>query len=759
MLSITDLNGTTEPIVDYKSLVRKSAVNGERSLSFYMPKTELNQYAYPLIDSNSSVELDGHEYIIKSLQERTVGRAPVKTVTAIHSFFIELLEDHRYEILSTGDKTINQVMSFIFTGTNWTFSVIDSFDTETFEEFGNDNPLALFNQAIEKFEAEFDIVGNQVRIVKKLGSLIDMQFRFNHNIKTFQKDIDANNIYTYIKGLGKKLDDPYILDKLEDYSSRTGTWLDLNDPYHATEKVGATFSYSFTGTKIAFRYMVDDKGGMWEFVLDGNDTKKISTWGKKTGELTTVLFDGLESKNHTLIATFKGDDPNNKPSTGKGKSRGYVAHGTRKTFDVYRNRVGDEVYSCVAEYTSPEASKYPRLKHAPPYQSDTATSSAALLKELKAQLKDKPDMTISLEYTILKDAGYTGNPSIGDIVPTIYEPLNVDLDLRVIEVEDYPRMNSTDPEIPPKVTLSTSKNSFVKSVMNYQKAVLDKIYDESSKKLRYNVYDEAVKRATEALNNSMTELEYPQGMGILARDPNDPDRFVVFRSSGIGITTNGGTDFPNAITPDGVTTNLLTAGQIKTNNIQIIGDEDLFYWDGNALMAIDAANPNKYVKLNSDGLYSAGGSVSFERPDGYVAVSNGISNSDFAIQGGTPSYTDPEVEIVTKYFRTRSTTAKNIDYIVFKHDARYVNVVVQLYSEIAGSVARVEIYDTSGGIDGGNMQASYSTTETDPNQAQVTITIDMGVPTGMRTGKYIRLKTNNVNSWAYARIVSMYKEK
>jgi hypothetical protein len=122
------------------------------------------------------------------------------------------------------------------------------------------------------------------------------------------------------------------------------------------------------------------------------------------------------------------------------------------------------------------------------------------------------------------------------------------------------------------------------------KAILDKIWDENSGKIRYNVYTEAVKKATEALNNSMTELEYPEGMGIIARDPNDASRFVVFRSSGIGITTNGGETFDEAITADGVTTSLLTAGQIKTNNIQIIGNDDLFYWDGNYLIAIDAAD-------------------------------------------------------------------------------------------------------------------------------------------------------------------------
>ena len=88
-------------------------------------------------------------------------------------------------------------------------------------------------------------------------------------------------------------------------------------------------------------------------------------------------------------------------------------------------------------------------------------------------------------------------------------------------------------------------------------------------------------------------------MGILARDPNDSDKFVVYNSAGLGVTTNGGLTFDQAITALGINTDLLTAGQIKTNNIQIIGNDDLFYWDGNAFMAIDPNDANKYMKINS----------------------------------------------------------------------------------------------------------------------------------------------------------------
>ncbi|TFI48143.1 tail fiber domain-containing protein [Diaphorobacter sp. DS2] len=137
-----------------------------------------------------------------------------------------------------------------------------------------------------------------------------------------------------------------------------------------------------------------------------------------------------------------------------------------------------------------------------------------------------------------------------------------------MEIEDYPGTNKA-----PKVTLSTLRKTYGSALTDYTKSLFDEFFDKDTGKLKYDVLDEATRRATEALNNSLTELEYPPGMGIVARDPEDPLRFVAFRSAGLGVTTDGGVTFPNAITADGINTNLLTAGQINTNRIRIFGGD------------------------------------------------------------------------------------------------------------------------------------------------------------------------------------------
>jgi phage minor structural protein len=616
MLEITSLSGESELLANHTGLKRNQAVNANRSLSFLLPKTSVNSHAFDLVEEEAVVtdQTTGEEYRIKALEQRVVNHTPVKSVSAPHVFF-DLVDQRRYTTLTTGAKSMNELLSFIFTGTEWSFSIVDSFSTIEFENFGDDNCLALFNNVIDRFGAEYELSGRTVTIRNKIGSTVDLQFRYNHNIKTFKHSINSANLSTYIRGTGKK-------------------------------------------------------------DSDGNPVVE-------------------------------------------------------------------------AEYTSPNASIF-GLRDAPPYSNESITNESTLLAAMKRVLPDAPEVTIELGFVLLKSAGYLKErPELGDIVPTIYEPLNIDLDLRVMEIEDYPGTNKA-----PRVTLATAKRSYAKTVMSYQKSLLDKIYDENSGRLRYNVYDEAVKRATEALNNSLTELEYPEGMGIVARDPNDPNRFVVLRSSGLGVTTDGGLTFKEAITADGVTTSLLTAGQIKTNNIQIIGNGDLFYWDGNALMAIDATDPNKYIKLTSGMLEIAKGAFKLVRPDGYTLINDGYLQTDYTVQMHYPAYYESPIEPSSFWMTTTSDSYSPWGYFNLKHQSRYLKLGIFTKTDDGASTAAVRVRDAESGAllgyGGSNSTSSGGQPET--------ITIDLGIPTGGRRAFYLDLRSTVVGAKSYARILQAYME-
>ena len=205
MLVVTDLQERTELLTDYKDLARKHQVNGERSLSFTVFKTERNEHAFDLVKEESVIEYDGHSYRIKQLEELAVGAVPMKRVRADHVFF-DIIDVYQYNTIS-GTKTISEALSFALNGTGISFIVVDSFPSVPLENFGDDNAAALFQKILELYGAEFDLVGNEVRLYEQIGSNTDFQFRYKHNIKTLSKTIKTDNLSTYIKGFGKQNDD------------------------------------------------------------------------------------------------------------------------------------------------------------------------------------------------------------------------------------------------------------------------------------------------------------------------------------------------------------------------------------------------------------------------------------------------------------------------------------------------------------------------------------------------------------------------
>jgi len=119
------------------------------------------------------------------------------------------------------------------------------------------------------------------------------------------------------------------------YDSTSGNWIKSGN-YHYTTEVGATFTTEFEGNGVEFIYFEDARGGMWEFVVDGDESNKInvSVYGTSSATKRVLIVDGLSDGTHTIIGTFKGDDPNNTPSSGSGTSRGWVYAGGGGTWTM-----------------------------------------------------------------------------------------------------------------------------------------------------------------------------------------------------------------------------------------------------------------------------------------------------------------------------------------------------------------------------------------------------------------------------------------
>ncbi|MBT2614118.1 MULTISPECIES: phage tail spike protein [unclassified Bacillus (in: firmicutes)] len=568
-LTVTDLTGITEPLYDVKTPKRIEEVNGDYSLSLLIFNSERNAHAYPLVKEESLIEHKGVEYRIKNVNEQNIGSRSMKTITAQHTMF-DLIDHFVYETL-TGTRTLKEALDFIFKGTGYTFSITDIFPSEDVgEDFGNDNGVSLLQKALEIFQAEYDISGTHFTFAEQIGNKTDTQFRYKHNIKAINKSTDSNGISTYIKGYGKLKEEKDVLSGNSiPYASRSGTY--YTDPglnQLATEKVGANFKFSFVGTGFNFKTIVTFLGGVWEFTIDGSQSVKISTYQDVVSKDKTIeIIRGLENKSHSVVATFKGKDAKNPYTKLKSDPAPIVYLKSGNIIGLYRELVGDEQYTVTAEYVSPNASKFPNpfsedgYKHADPVYDERITNKTTLLNKLKKSIQDEPEVSITVDFVDLRNAGYPyQHPNKGDEILLIYEPMNLDINVRIMRIEE--EEDAKGNIINCAVTLANfgkSASSVMTSFSQTSKRISRILTDDD--KLKYDFLDEAVKRATAALQSAQTELEFNNG--LIAREKTNPNELVLFNSQGIGISTDGGQTFRTAMTAEGIVADAITTGTLR----------------------------------------------------------------------------------------------------------------------------------------------------------------------------------------------------
>ncbi len=187
---------------DFKGLKRTRKVNGENTIELTAVPTESNKDDFPLIVEEATLNVFDKDYVIKQLNEKSKGKKYVKQATAIHDFFVNLINKQQ-PIVHNGSITFKKYMEdMVFAGTGYKVVLIDSFAAREFENLGDDNRLALLSKGVDRFKAEFELVGDEVRFYKQIGRDTDFQFRFGHNIKAISVDINTRNLATKIEGTG-----------------------------------------------------------------------------------------------------------------------------------------------------------------------------------------------------------------------------------------------------------------------------------------------------------------------------------------------------------------------------------------------------------------------------------------------------------------------------------------------------------------------------------------------------------------------------
>ncbi|MCL9637715.1 phage tail protein [Bacillus zanthoxyli] len=410
-------------------------------------------------------------------------------------------------------------------------------------------------------------------------------------------------------------------------------------------------------------------------------------------------------------------------------------------------------------YTSPLAA-IPGIgiRHHPPIRDDRFKIQDNLFKAVKKNVDESLVFSITVDVAELRKQGLQGAPNEGDRIFLMDDRLSLNIETRIINISEKFDVNGN--LLSTQVTLSNKgiRDAYQSQLSNTVKQLQDIL--EGRMKIPYNVLDDAVKLATEALQKAQTELLFENG--IVAVSKTNPNLMVLLNSAGLGVSIDGGQTFENAITAFGVNTNLLTAGAIHTNNIQIIGTEAYFFWDGNEFLAMDPNDQSKYVKITPGLIDIGGGGLRVRRPDGAYAIYDGILQYDFAVRGTTPVFKSPEIKdddpSRSRWYYTTSNIRQDFHAYNFSHRSRYLRVNVALLVE-SGTTAFMSVEEGFYGQPEHKVLAQVASTNTDEFQGYEEMVIDLGVPTGDKKLVYLRLRSSNNGMKVYGRESGMWLEK
>jgi hypothetical protein len=184
---------------------------------------------------------------------------------------------------------------------------------------------------------------------------------------------------------------------------------------------------------------------------------------------------------------------------------------------------------------------------------DLAKAVADLLEVARKTLRIKeiPDFEISVDGAdLFKIDNEEPAPDLGDTV-YCYDPkmeMN-NMVARIMDLTEYPYTKEKHAQV---MISNVAIKDFTDIIANLGNSVktVEKIF--SGGRIRAGAFEEFAKQAVHDINNSKTELKYPEEGGILAQDKNDPLRQVRLTAAGLGISTDGWATIRAAITADGI---------------------------------------------------------------------------------------------------------------------------------------------------------------------------------------------------------------
>ena len=204
-LRIIDLEGNH--FVGEASTSIGEELNSDSTLSITFQSTRTNDEFISDISelwkiSGIKGTADDTEYVVKFLSRKGIGNKMYASVKAIPKMFDDLAKDRVYERYDQS-FTAHNYFNLVFKDTPYTFTFLDSFEAQRFEGLGEGDPkIEMFKNGINRYGIEFEIIGTEVRMSKRVERDMPYQLRWRLNASNIQEEVDATGFATYAKGYG-----------------------------------------------------------------------------------------------------------------------------------------------------------------------------------------------------------------------------------------------------------------------------------------------------------------------------------------------------------------------------------------------------------------------------------------------------------------------------------------------------------------------------------------------------------------------------
>src|SRR5699024_766103 len=203
--------------------------------------------------------------------------------------------------------------------------------------------------------------------------------------------------------------------------------------------------------------------------------------------------------------------------------------------------------------------------HAPPIKNGNITTAAQMDAQLKTLVDESLKISITADIHDLTRQNYPiAQSQLGDRVFVIDERIGLDEEVRIVNksITRNWRGDILD------VNLTFGSEGLAKRHQSKLSTAIKDITSllEGKIQLPYSVLDDAVKNATKALKDAQTQLVFSEN-GILAIDKNNPNLVTLFNSAGIGVSSDGGATFGQALTGNGLNADYVYTGTMLADRV------------------------------------------------------------------------------------------------------------------------------------------------------------------------------------------------